>query len=62
MNKNISVIGLGYVGLCTAVCFAARGYKVRSFDNDASAHSTSNTCMEEFYNVCEKMLTLRFRR
>lgn len=34
MNKNISVIGLGYVGLCTAVCFAVKGNKVRSFDND----------------------------
>jgi len=34
MNKNISVIGLGHVGLCTAVCFALKGNKVRSFDND----------------------------
>ena len=32
MRKIISVIGLGYVGLCTAVCFAARGYKVISSD------------------------------
>jgi len=26
--RHISVVGLGYVGLCTAVCLAVKGYKV----------------------------------
>ena len=34
MKPTISVIGLGYVGLCTAVCFASRGFKVYGVDVD----------------------------
>lgn len=34
MNRKISVVGLGHVGLCIAVCFAVRGNKVKSFDID----------------------------
>lgn len=33
-KPNISVIGLGYVGLCTAVGFASKGYRVIAMDND----------------------------
>ena len=32
MKPSISVIGLGYVGLCTAVCFASKGFKVYGED------------------------------
>jgi UDPglucose 6-dehydrogenase len=34
--KSISFIGLGPVGLCTTVCFAAKGYKVTAFEKDTS--------------------------
>ncbi|MGP8069480.1 MAG: UDP-glucose dehydrogenase family protein [Candidatus Bathyarchaeia archaeon] len=34
MKPSISVIGLGYVGLCTAVCFASKGFKVYGADID----------------------------
>jgi len=37
MNKvnSISVIGLGKLGLCSAVCFASKGYKVIGVDIDS---------------------------
>jgi len=34
LKPTISVIGLGYVGLCTAVCFASRGFRVYGVDVD----------------------------
>ena len=34
MEYKISVIGLGYVGLVTAACFASKGFKVYGFDVD----------------------------
>ena len=34
-KPKISVIGVGYVGLCTAVGFASKGYEVISSDVDA---------------------------
>ncbi len=33
-NQKITVIGVGYVGLVTAVCFAHMGYNVTCFDTD----------------------------
>ena len=33
-QKKISVIGTGYVGLVTAVCFAKAGHEVLCFDVD----------------------------
>lgn len=32
--KTISIFGLGYVGLCTAACFASRGFRVVGVDVD----------------------------
>jgi UDPglucose 6-dehydrogenase len=32
--KNISVVGLGKLGLCTATCFASKGFKVIGLDVD----------------------------
>ena len=34
-KPKISVIGVGYVGLCTAVGFASKGYQVVASDVDA---------------------------
>ena len=34
MKPTISVVGLGYVGLCTSVCFASRGFRVYGVDVD----------------------------
>lgn len=34
-TEPLSFIGLGYVGLCTAVCFAQRGFKTIGVDIDA---------------------------
>lgn len=34
MVKNISVVGLGKLGLCTAACFASKGFKVIGVDID----------------------------
>ncbi|HUX98571.1 MAG TPA: NAD(P)-binding domain-containing protein, partial [Candidatus Deferrimicrobium sp.] len=33
--KNITVIGLGYVGLVTALCLASKGYNVMGVDRIA---------------------------
>lgn len=33
--KSISVVGLGKLGLCTAACFASKGFKVIGLDIDA---------------------------
>ncbi len=33
---KVAVIGTGYVGLTTAVCFASRGHQVRCVDIDES--------------------------
>jgi UDPglucose 6-dehydrogenase len=34
MEERISVIGVGKLGLCTAVCLAGAGYRVTGVDND----------------------------
>ena len=36
MNKNICVIGLGYIGLPTAAILAENGFKVNGVDIDKS--------------------------
>ncbi|MBT3250774.1 MAG: UDP-glucose/GDP-mannose dehydrogenase family protein [Candidatus Marinimicrobia bacterium] len=36
INKNISLVGLGKLGLCTASCMAASGYNVLGFDINKS--------------------------
>ncbi|GHT02194.1 hypothetical protein AGMMS50276_31910 [Synergistales bacterium] len=43
---NISVIGLGKLGLCTATCIASKGHKVVGVDsNQAHIQSLENrTC------------------
>ena len=49
MRKIISVIGLGHVGLCTAVCFAARGYKVISSDIETNKVELIGKGVPPFY-------------
>jgi len=57
---NISVIGLGKLGLCTAVCFASRGNKVFAFDkNEASMQALrrkecpiDETGLDDLLNTC----------
>jgi UDPglucose 6-dehydrogenase len=34
MQKSVSFIGLGYVGLCSAICYADKGFKTFGFDID----------------------------
>ena len=33
-NNKVSFIGLGYVGLTTAICFASKGIEVTGYDSD----------------------------
>jgi UDPglucose 6-dehydrogenase len=35
IEKTVSIVGTGYVGLCTAVGFASKGYKVVAYDPKA---------------------------
>jgi UDPglucose 6-dehydrogenase len=46
---HISVIGIGYVGLCTAVGFASKGYKVVAADKDTKKVVSINKCLPSFY-------------
>jgi len=46
---RISVVGTGYVGLCTAVCFADRGYQALASTHDKEKVSTINRAIPPFY-------------
>jgi UDPglucose 6-dehydrogenase len=45
----ISVLGIGYVGLCTAVGFASRGYKVVASTHDAEKAAKINKGLPPFH-------------
>ena len=47
-KPKISVIGAGYVGLCTAVGFASKGYSVISSDVDAEKVAKINRRYSSF--------------
>ncbi len=51
MNKQpkISIIGVGYVGLCTAVGLASKGYRVLACDIDAEKIGKINSGVPPFY-------------
>ena len=50
LNKSeISIIGVGYVGLCTAVGFASKGYTVIASDNIAKKVAKINRCIPPFH-------------
>jgi UDPglucose 6-dehydrogenase len=48
---KISVIGVGYVGLCTAVGFASKGYRVVSSDVDADKVAKINEGIPPFHEL-----------
>jgi UDPglucose 6-dehydrogenase len=49
VNQCISVVGIGYVGLCTAVGFASKGYKVIAADKDPEKVFSINQGIPPFY-------------
>jgi len=46
---SISIVGTGYVGLSTAVCFASRGYHVTAATHDFEKAQTINAKRAPFY-------------
>ena len=48
-QPKISVIGAGYVGLCTAVGFASKGYTVIASDVDAEKAAKINKGIPPFH-------------
>jgi len=49
MKKKISVVGLGYVGLCTAVFYAAKGYRVKVSSQSPKKVEQINNGVLPFY-------------
>lgn len=49
MSCRISIVGTGYVGLCTAVGFASKGYKVITSTHDPKKAYLINKCISPFY-------------
>jgi UDPglucose 6-dehydrogenase len=49
VKLKISIIGSGYVGLCTAVGFASRGYEVTAMDVDAAKINKINQGVPPFH-------------
>ena len=49
VKLNISVLGIGYVGLCTAVGFASRGYNVIASTHDAEKAAKINKGVPPFH-------------
>jgi UDPglucose 6-dehydrogenase len=47
--KNITVVGLGYVGLVTSLCLASKGYNVLGVDRLAEVVETINQGQTPFY-------------
>jgi UDPglucose 6-dehydrogenase len=48
-KQNISVLGIGYVGLCTAVGFASKGYNVIASTHDAEKAAKINRGIPPFH-------------
>ena len=49
VKPNISVLGIGYVGLCTAVGFASEGYNVIASTHDAEKAAKINKGIPPFH-------------
>ncbi|MHA1834239.1 MAG: UDP-glucose 6-dehydrogenase, partial [Candidatus Baldrarchaeia archaeon] len=47
--QRISILGVGYVGLCTAIGFASKGYKVVASDIDKQKIASINKGTTPFY-------------
>src|SRR3972149_5975449 len=50
-SPRISIIGSGYVGLCTAVGFASKRYKVLASTHDAKKAGLINKGVPPFYEL-----------
>jgi UDP-N-acetyl-D-mannosaminuronate dehydrogenase len=48
-KPTISVLGIGYVGLCTAVGFASKGYNVIASTHDAEKAAKINSGIPPFH-------------
>ena len=48
-SKRISIVGIGYVGLCTSVGFASKGYKVIAVDKDPKKVASINNGIPPFH-------------
>src|SRR4030042_1801991 len=48
-KQNISVLGIGYVGLCTAVGFASKGYNVIASTHNAEKAAKINNGIPPFH-------------
>ena len=49
MIKNISIVGIGYVGLCTAIGFANKSFNVIAVDKDPQKVTSINSGIPPFY-------------
>jgi UDPglucose 6-dehydrogenase len=47
--KRISIVGMGYVGLCTAIGFASKGYNVIAVDKDPKKVESINKAIPTFH-------------
>ena len=56
MSKSVSFIGLGYVGLCSALCFADRGFKTFGVDIDEEKISVLNGGKMPFFEPSSQTL------
>jgi len=50
-KQQISIIGTGYAGLCTAIGFASKGYKVIAVDRDTKKVTLINKGISPFYEI-----------
>lgn len=56
MSKSVSFIGLGYVGLCSALCFADRGFKTFGVDIDEEKINMLNGGKMPFFEPSSQTL------
>jgi nucleotide sugar dehydrogenase len=62
-SKKIAIVGLGYVGLTTALCFASRGLNVIGVDVDTSKIDAINSRRLPIHEPgLEKILTESFEK
>jgi UDPglucose 6-dehydrogenase len=61
-KQTISVLGIGYVGLCTAVGFASKGYNVIASTHDAEKAAKINKASHRFMSQTLKNCLKRLFR
>jgi UDPglucose 6-dehydrogenase len=55
-SKRISIVGMGYVGLCTAVAYANKGYTITAVDKDPKKVASINSGVPPFHEPNLKQL------